>query len=401
MSERLPSELVTSDLDRILLGLARVEIPGDLGPELSRLLARVEDWDELVDAATWHGVDTLLWRHLPDLGVSAPDPVAEALRSRYLATARRNLYLSVELVRVLKALEEEGIRSLPFKGPVAAAPYGNPALRAFGDVDVVVHKRDLRKALDVLEGMRFEPWTDDLEGMLRDPAQYGVPMQREEGDVCVDLHWGFAWGWFGRTLDFDSLWNRSRFLELAGTSVRVFSDEDQMLHMAMHGCKHGPVPWAKLKWITDMAELIRARAPDAFDGLPERSRRLGAGGILAFSLALVRDFHGTPVPPALERHIDVYPAAHAHLPWVTKALLTHGAGDTELGPEVQFNLALRERRVDRWLYSWRRVTTPRARDREAVPLPNSLHFLYPYVRLGRLGLRYANPKRLGRVFRRG
>lgn len=387
-------------LDQVLLDVARVELQPEGRARLQAALAEGLAWEPLLEAAVWHGVESLLFVHLRDLEVAAPAPVLARLQDRYRATARRNLYLTVELNRVLAALGDAGIRAMPFKGPVAAAHYGNPALRAFGDVDVVVDRSDIRAAFRLLRDLDFHPWDPDLERALRDPTQYGVPFDRAEGAVCVDLHWGFAWGWFGRTLDFEELWQEGQPLVLAGAESRVFSPGHQLLHMGIHGSKHGPVPWAKLKWITDMAELFRTRSAEAFEDLPARAEAIGAGRILAFATALVRDLLQAPVPPALDAHLDANPSVRSQLPWIASGLWTHGHGDTELGPEVRFNLMLRERRWDRWRYSWRRIMTPGRRDREAVRLPSSLHFLYPVLRLGRLGIRYANPRRLSKVIRK-
>ncbi len=393
------SRFAPTDLDQILLDVSRVEMAPERGMQLRERLTDDIDWEALLEAARWHGLEPLLLRHLEALQVPTPEGLLESLHDRYLATVRRNLLQTVELHRVVGAFADAGIRTLAFKGPVSAALYGSPGLRDFGDLDVVVPRADIRSAMAILSDMDFEPWAQDVESVLKDRSQYGVPYNREEDQISVDLHWGFAWNWFGRTLEFDDLWDRSQETVLTGTPVRVFSDSDQLLHMAMHGSKH-TLPWAKLKWVTDMGELMRSRPPESFDDLPAPPRALGAGAILAFGVALARDFHGSAVPPALERQIDEHPRVLDHLDWVAGCIFTHGAGGRTAKDEVQFNLALRERRWDRWMYSWRRLTTTRPRDRKALDLPRSLEFLYPAFRLGRLGIKYADPRRLAQVLKR-
>lgn len=387
-------------LEQVLLDVSRVEMGPDRKDAFRERVSEGLDWEALLQAASWHGVGSLLFLHLRDVAAPVPAPVLERLQDRFRSTARRNLYLTVELNRILGALAAAGIQAMPFKGPVAAAHYGNPALRAFSDVDVVVDRTDVRAAIQILQDFDFRAWSADVEAILRDSRQYALPFDRSDGAMCVDLHWGFAWGWFGRTLDFDQLWAEGQQLVLAGASARVFSPGHQLLHMGMHGSKHGPVPWAKLKWIVDMGELMRSHRAEAFAELPSRAEAVGAGRILAFSTALVRDLLQAPVPPVLDRHLDANPQVLSQLRWVADGLWTHGHGDTDLGPELRFNLMLRERRLDRWRYSWRRITTPGQRDRAAFHLPRPLHFLYPVLRLGRLGVRYANPRRLSRVIKR-
>ena len=70
-----------------------------------------------------------------------------ALQRQFCCTAARNLYLARTLSELLDSFETNGIRVLSYKGPLlATGTYGNLSLRKAGDLDLLVHRRDFRKA---------------------------------------------------------------------------------------------------------------------------------------------------------------------------------------------------------------------------------------------------------------
>jgi len=82
----------------------------------------------------------------------------ERIRTQFLANAGRNLLLTRKTLKDFKLLESNGILAIPFKGPVLASSlYGNLALRTFSDLDILVVKKDIMKAKDVLlsSGLRW------------------------------------------------------------------------------------------------------------------------------------------------------------------------------------------------------------------------------------------------------
>ena len=128
-----------------LLSCARVDLLEAQAQHLRQLLMRPLDWNRLVALAARHGLLPLLARHLQTLPADTiPAAVSESLRVHQHAVALRNLGLSGELVRVLRLFAEHGIAALPFKGPTLAQfAYGDPALREFGDLDLLLRPRDV------------------------------------------------------------------------------------------------------------------------------------------------------------------------------------------------------------------------------------------------------------------
>ncbi len=70
--------------------------------------------------------------------------------------SRRCLLFAGRLVEILRLLEANNITAIPYKGPVlAASVYDNLVLRQAGDLDILVHSRDVSKAKALISSLGF------------------------------------------------------------------------------------------------------------------------------------------------------------------------------------------------------------------------------------------------------
>jgi hypothetical protein len=135
------------------------------------------------------------------------------------------------IVRAIRLLRTEGVEPLLMKGWAAAQLYPHPALRPYGDVDLVVHPDQRRPAAAALSS----------------PA----------GQRCrVDLHDRVT------ALDrpLEELFERSRLLPLGPSQVRVPGAEDHLALLCLHMLGHGA--WRPL-WLCDIAAAVEALPADA------------------------------------------------------------------------------------------------------------------------------------------
>jgi hypothetical protein len=319
--------------------------------------------------------------------------VLQRLSSRYRAIAQRNLYLSVALSELIAHLGRTGIPALAFKGPVAASHYRSPASRPFGDVDVLIPEERRADAFESLSVAAYRPLQESVE-----PSAYAMPFHREEGAVWVDLHWGFAKSWFGRSLTFEQLWRGGNLVTLGRQETRVFSLNDQLLHLCIHGAKHGPTPWPKLKWIVDVGTLLRASRPDGGRALLEHAEDVGCRRMLVLGLALAEEVLSMDLPRELHAAVRNESAVRRLAPRVTEALWSQGSASFEATDRIRFDLDTRERHRDRLAYLWDRALTAGPRDAEALPPGIRWPLLHRPVRLVRLAVRYGlAPRRLRRL----
>ena len=126
--------------------------------DLHESVAAVRDWDALIDLAVHHGVIGLAARTLANLDGALPSGAARRFEEQRRSLQRRGLAAAAETVRLLRVLGDAGVEALPLKGPsLAAQAYGDTGARDYGDIDLLVHRRDLERARVALTRDRYAP----------------------------------------------------------------------------------------------------------------------------------------------------------------------------------------------------------------------------------------------------
>ena len=119
--------------------------------QVHRLAAEVADWDSLLELAEQHRVLPMLFLRLADVGAAVPLLVRERVRIEFERNMFNSLANAVELIAVLKALEDKMIPAMPFKGVVLGVSiYHDLTTRPAGDLDLLIHYRDLVRATTVV-----------------------------------------------------------------------------------------------------------------------------------------------------------------------------------------------------------------------------------------------------------
>jgi hypothetical protein len=115
-------------------------------------MVRSCDAPRLLALAEEHSVVGHLAAALRDLGGGMFPPEAkQALLKRQHAQVFFSLRITAELFRLLDRFTSEGIAALAVKGPVLSVrAYGDPAMRAYGDLDLLVPQRHIRRATELM-----------------------------------------------------------------------------------------------------------------------------------------------------------------------------------------------------------------------------------------------------------
>ncbi len=162
---------------------------------------------------------------------------------------------------VLDACDGAGVDPLLIKGWAAARRYPAPALRPFGDVDLVVADADRARAAALFP---------------------------EGGEHDVDLdHFSLSLG----GVPVDELFAASRTVPFGDRAVRVLGDEDDLRVLALHFLGSGG--WRLLS-LCDVATAVEARGPGFDWDRALTSGRTRRGWVLT-ALALARDLLGADV----------------------------------------------------------------------------------------------------------
>lgn len=401
--------------DELLLCCARTCMDSENAERIKALLREDIDWAYLTQMALRHGVMPLLYRSLYTTCPEAvPGATMDQLQSHFYTNALHSYFLTGELLKLLNLFEAHGIPPIPFKGPVlAASVYGDLALRQFGDLDILVHERDVLSAKDLLISQGYRP---DPKLQLSWEAHF----VHDDGRITVDLHWGITPKDTREVcasfpFDLEGLWERLEPVSLAGTTVRHFSPEDLLLIRCQDAVKeYFKDEWPEMRWICDIAELIRVHQELDWGQVMEQARKLGSQCILFLCLSLAHDLLGAPLPKEVWQRMQADPQLRSLVTEVCGRLFHETDSQNRFFDPQRgflernlFCIRLKERPQDRISYYLHIVNGCRNRARRAItnkkdrallPLPASLSFLYyvlaflyyllrPIWRVGKYGLR--------------
>ncbi len=206
---------------------------------------------------------------------------------------------------------------------------------------------------------------------------------RKDGRVAVEPHWGFTkrklWIFFNP----EPLWQRLKEVSLADQTVCTFSVEDSLLITCINGTKDY---WYNLKTICDVAELIRTHPDINWDLLIEEARIIGCQRILFLGLFLASEMLGAVLPDKVCQSIKTDTAVNLLANKVRQNLFNNVAQPPKrFGDNFSiWDIQVRERLRDKVCYCFNLVFSPNEGDAAFLPLPQSLHFMYPIVRQFRL-----------------
>jgi Uncharacterised nucleotidyltransferase len=312
-----------------------------------------------------------------------PSNSRDQMRVRLHKHGRNTLRLSSELVSILRKLRDHEIPAMPHKGAALAQfLFGDPGMRQFGDLDFLIHAKDVHRAKTALADLRYK---QNLMLSARQEKEYlrvgnECVFGCEQGDNLVELQWQILPHFYSVAFDMEALFSRSIPIELESEAVRVLGKEDLMLVLCVHAAKHG---WEHLGMVRDIARLAQM-APD-WHWVMTEAKRLGILRILTVTLLLARNLLGCELPAALrpDRLSDQL-ARRFEL-----RLRTEQYNYPESANYFCMMISLRERRRDQLRFVWRLLTTPSVSEWKSAQLPDQLFSFYRGIRVARLFTRVA------------
>jgi hypothetical protein len=238
----------------------------------------------LLELAAEHGV---LGHLAARLGKMAGGSVLPETRQALLDGQRAHnfvtLRMTAELFRILDQFASAGIGALVVKGPVLAVrAYGDPAMRSYGDLDLLVRRRDVRRATELMIAAGYDaavPIAAIDAGKI--PGQY--LFFKRDSKMLVELHNDSTLRYFPRRLPLEGLFERQARVQVDSREVPALSVEDELVLICVHGAKH---LWERLMWIADVAALVSRQVNLDWDRAASSAKEVGAGRMLHTGLAL-------------------------------------------------------------------------------------------------------------------
>jgi hypothetical protein len=285
------------------------------------------DWEMLVHHADGHSLTPLLydtWRQAQALEF-IPAQIRQRMAQAYGDNAARNQNIRTEFVEIQRILTQARVPHIVLKGwPLVERLYPDPAHRVLYDHDFLVPPEQAQAGYRALRAAGFKPlpakdewiekhlpplWRNNdypWNGYLFDP-DYPRP---------VELHLRlWEQGWRGLQVgQLSHLWAQAETRPVAKLSVRVLSDEDTLLHLAMHFAGHLVEREARLNQLLDLARFAHQSSVLDWEYIWAQADRAGIGRFVYASLLLAHEIFAAPLPPAAiwQRLAAVTPPGFRH-----------------------------------------------------------------------------------------
>ena len=275
---------------------------------------------------------------------------------------------------------------MPYKGlALAELIYRDIALRQSGDIDLLIHPRDLPRIRAAVQELGYTPHLKLSEPQERAYLQsgYEYAFDGTAGPNLLEVQWAIHPRFYAIDFDMQELFRRAVKVAVAGHPMKTPSPEDLLLVLSAHAAKH---VWGRLVWLCDLARIINLPTLD-WSRIASQAKALGIVRILRVTMLLANQLLSATIPPAAQA---ILPEDLVTLPLANEIqthLVSESAYNVESSAYFRLMMRLRERPADRRRFLQRLVFTPGPGEWQAVRLPAPLFPLYRLVRLSRLAAR--------------
>lgn len=376
------------------------------------------DWSVLLKTAIDHGVMPLLYHSLKSMDVQVPRSILMNLQVCYRMNGLHNVSQTQELLKVLAQLEAAGIDAIAFKGSaLAASAYGNIAFRQFNDLDILVKRQDFWQAKAVLvaagyhspvstgELLQFQRYLQiSLVNRTPDAALFNQKFQHSllhsNPERSIDLHWGIPPRRTWKCDRIERLWENLDTIDLMGQSIQTFSPETALVVQCLNVAKE---PWKRsFKQICDVAQIIQAYPKLNWNTALELSADLRSQRLFLIGVEVTAQLLGVPLPEFVREKLAGNDSSHQQVFESDRA--PTGVLKTSWSEYTNQLNTLDQARdgifatgfypLITLLAILTTITSINDRDRELLPLPSWLFFLYYVLRPIRLLIQYVFARKL-------
>jgi hypothetical protein len=300
--------------------------------------------------------------------------------------------MTSELIKIIHLLRENEIEALAFKGPaLSQIAYGDITLRQFGDLDILIRKKDRSKMIALLIQGQYIPEIDlkeETKETFFDCVNV-IGFHKKSTGIRVEIHWELLSRNYAIDWEEKSLWNKKESIQINQKNIPVLPLEKLLLYLCAHGAKH---LFERLEWICDIDRSIKADPDIDWQQLLYEAEKLGIERILYLGVELSRHFFGLELPKMIQKKIK----ADNEIPKLISKIIEVNFSETlqEEKSYSSFRLlwSMRENLSDQLRFSWRGLFSPKFDDFKYIQLPKHLTFLYPAVRPYRLIRKYFHRK---------
>lgn len=343
------------------------------------------DWQYFLRLVRRQRVDGLVNDGLQRGGVKVPTDVSAVLHRESQEIARQTLTFAAESLRIHRLLEAEGLPHLFVKGvTLDRLAYGALGLKKARDIDLVIGAAAVETVCALLAQSGYDRIVPGPEvSAERFPIWLRLcketAWRHSRSGIVLELHTALVDNL--ALLRGVSAESPRQWVEIKGDArLPTLADDELFAYLCVHGATHC---WSRLKWIADVAALLKDADGPAIERLYRRSLALGVGRCSAQALLLCEALFELEVPPTLSAELKA-DGSTQRLVRIALGAMAGRHAETELDDTVLGTVPIHLSHflvAPGWRYKMSEIRRKSLshHDRAAIPLPRLLHFLYPLL----------------------
>jgi len=260
---------------------------------LAELLATPLKWTSLIALAENHSVLGLTAARLANYNEDAISlENRESLRAWRRAYTLFTMKSTVEMFRLFEVFAASQVEALVIKGPVLSARcYGDPGLRQYGDLDLIVRDKNIQRSTELMIGLGYEPSVPLTAIQAKKiPGEY--VFRQSTTKLLIEFHTEHTFRYHPRPLPLEKLFKRQAWVNIDSHKVPALSPEDELILISIHGAKHF---WEQLSYIADVAAFVARQELD-WERVESAAEEVGGERMLYVGLRLAADLLGARLP---------------------------------------------------------------------------------------------------------
>jgi hypothetical protein len=265
----------------------RAADPAATTDELSAVAGEVNDWARALTMAEMEGAIPSLWRAIYPRREALPREVAEFLRMRTMISDFRMSQLSQRAQETVRAFQAAGVPVLLLKGAAIGA-LTDPAFhsRPMGDVDLLVHRQDVERAVQALLEAGWSLTSDEVVvKLLQDQHHLPHFVRADLPGLRLELHTMILPPGHAFPLDEAMLWNNAMPAPAPFEGAQVPSPEHLVLHTSIHFAWQHRVHFGAWRTMRSLAAIV-SRPDFSWERLEREARRVKAGTTVYWTLRM-------------------------------------------------------------------------------------------------------------------
>ena len=250
-------------------------------------------WASLIAFAEDHSILGLTAARLANYDENAVSlENRESLRAWRRAYTLFTMNLTAEMFRLFDGFAASGVEALVIKGPVLSARcYGDPGLRQYGDLDLIVRDKDIQRSTELMISLGYEP-SVPLTAIRAKKIPGEYVFRQSSTKLLVEFHTELTFRYHPRLLPLENLFQRQTRVNIDSHKVPVLSPEDELMLICIHGAKHF---WEQLSYIADVAAFV-SRQELEWGRVMAAAAEVGGERMLYVGLRLAADLLDAPLP---------------------------------------------------------------------------------------------------------